>query len=243
MRTSNPILNDSSFEQTLTAGARMTLQGTVNKSFLLIGVLLIPALYVFRNAEANPEMTKIAMYGGLIAGLILALITSFKAVWSPVTAPLYAAAEGCFLGGLSAFFEARYPGIAIQAILLTCGTFLALLAVYSMRVIKVTENFKMGVLAATGGVFLVYLASWILSFFGIQIPFIHESGLIGIGFSVFVVVLAALNLVLDFDFIENGCQQGAPKYMEWYASFGLLVTLVWLYVEILRLLAKLNSRD
>ena len=127
--------------------------------------------------------------------------------------------------------------------LLTGGTLFALLTAYQMRLIRATENFKLGVAAATGGIFLVYLATWILGFFGIQIPWIHESGMVGIGFSVFVVVIAALNLVMDFDFIEQGCRHGAPKYMEWFAAFGLLVTLVWLYLEILRLLAKLGRRE
>lgn len=221
----------------------MTLQGAVNKSFILIVMLLVPALYVFNQAAGNPGMAKLALYGGMISGLVLALVTAFKKEWSPVTAPMYAVAEGFFLGAISYMFESRFPGIALQAVLLTAGVFLGLLGAYSMKLIKATENFKLGVFAATMGIGVVYLLSFVLSFFGIQIPYIHESGLVGIGFSVFVVIIAALNLVLDFDFIENGCESGAPKYMEWYASFGLLVTLVWLYVEILRLLSKLKSRD
>ncbi len=147
------------------------------------------------------------------------------------------------LGALSAILEARFPGIVIQAVGLTFGTAAALLIVYTSRLIKVTQNFRMGIFAATGGIALVYLATFILGFFGIEVPYIHGSGLIGIGFSVFVVVIAALNLVLDFDFIENASASGqAPKYMEWYGAFGLLVTLIWLYIEILRLLSKLRSR-
>ena len=159
------------------------------------------------------------------------------------TGCLYAGAEGLFLGGVSAMYEAQFNGIVLQAVLLTGGVLFALLTAYSMRLIKATENFKLGIAAATGGICLVYLATWVLGFFGIQIPWIHESGMMGIGFSVFVVVIAALNLVLDFDFIENGCAQGAPKHMEWFAAFGLLVTLVWLYLEILRLLSKLARRE
>jgi uncharacterized YccA/Bax inhibitor family protein len=173
---------------------------------------------------------------------VLCLITCFKKEWAPITGSLYAAAEGLFVGALSALYETQFNGIVLQAVLLTIGVLLALLAAYSMRLIKATENFKLGVVAATGGIALVYLATIVLGFFGIHIPYIHESGLVGIGFSVFVVIIAALNLVLDFDFIENGCAHGAPKYMEWYAAFGLVVTLVWLYVEILRLLAKISSR-
>jgi uncharacterized YccA/Bax inhibitor family protein len=158
------------------------------------------------------------------------------------TAPIYALLEGLFLGGISAIFEAQYPGIVIQAVSLTFGTLFCLLLAYRSGIIKVTENFKLGVAAATGGIALIYLATLVLGLFGVRMPFIHESGLIGIGFSLFVVVIAALNLVLDFDFIESGAKSGAPKYMEWYAAFGLMVTLIWLYIEILRLLAKLRSR-
>jgi uncharacterized YccA/Bax inhibitor family protein len=166
----------------------------------------------------------------------------FKKNWAIVTAPLYAVLEGLVLGGLSATFEARFPGIVIQAVGLTFGTLFALLLAYKSGVIKATENFKLGVVAATGGIALVYLAGFVLGFFGVSIPYIHGSGTIGILFSLVVVVIAALNLVLDFDFIESGAASGAPKYMEWYAAFGLLVTLIWLYLEILRLLAKLRSR-
>jgi uncharacterized YccA/Bax inhibitor family protein len=169
------------------------------------------------------------------------MVTIFKKEWSPVLAPAYALVEGLFLGALSAFFEARFPGIVIQAVMLTFGTLFALLFAYRSGLIKATENFKLGVAAATGGIFLIYVASFLLGLFGIKVPYIHESGIIGIGFSLFVVVIAALNLVLDFDFIESGVEAGAPKYMEWFGAFGLMVTLVWLYVEFLRLLAKLRD--
>jgi uncharacterized YccA/Bax inhibitor family protein len=229
----------------------MTIQGTVNKSFLLLLLLLISATWVWNQVDAL-EPAQLAqsvgrivpwMIGGAIGGMIVALVTVFKKSWSMVTAPLYALLEGLVLGGLSAILEAQYSGIVIQAVALTFGVFFCLLLVYTSRLIKVTQNFRLGIAAATGGIFLVYLASFVLGFFGINIPLIHESGLIGIGFSLFVVIIAALNLVLDFDFIENGAAQGAPKYMEWYGAFGLLVTLVWLYIDILRLLAKLRSRD
>ncbi|HYM85661.1 MAG TPA: Bax inhibitor-1/YccA family protein, partial [Pseudoxanthomonas sp.] len=180
--------------------------------------------------------------GGAIGGFILALVTIFKKTWAPVTAPLYALVEGFFLGSISAMYELRFDGIVFQAVLLTFGTLFALLMAYRSGLIKATENFKLGVVAATGGIALVYLATIVLGFFNINIPLIHESGIVGIGFSLFVIVIAALNLVLDFDFIENGVEQGSPKYMEWYGAFGLMVTLVWLYLEFLRLLSKLNSR-
>lgn len=177
---------------------------------------------------------------GGIGGFIVALITVFKAQWSPITAPIYAALQGLFLGGLSATMDAMYPGIVIQAVALTFGTMFGMLFLYRAGIIKVTEKFRSGLLAATAGIFFVYLLSWILGFFGIQMPMIHEGGLLGIGFSLFVVVIAALNLLLDFDFIHKSSGMGAPKYMEWYGAFGLMVTLVWLYIEFLRLLSKLN---
>ena len=181
------------------------------------------------------------MVGG-IGGFIVAMVTVFKQKWAPFTVPLYAALQGLFLGGISATFELRFPGIVIQAVGLTMMVFLALLFAYKSKLIQATENFKLGITAATGGIALLYIVQLVLSFFGIHIPYIHESGPIGIGFSLVVVTIAALNLVMDFDFIENGAARRAPKYMEWYAAFGLLVTLVWLYLEMLRLLAKLQSR-
>jgi len=180
---------------------------------------------------------------GFILGLIMAFITCFKPAWSPTTAPIYCLFEGLFLGGFSAFINAAYPGIPLLAVSLTFGILFSLLMAYKSGWIQATENFKLGVVAATGGIFLVYLVSFILSFFGGGIPFIHSSGLIGIIFSFFVVGIASLNLVLDFDFIEQGSEDGAPRYMEWYAAFGLMVTLIWLYIEIVRLLVKLRSRD
>ena len=245
MRTSNPTLRDSVFRDAprTASGDVMTVQGAVNKTALLLLILVVPALWVWNRVEAAPESVGPIILLGVIGWLIAALVTIFKKTWAPITAPIYAALEGLALGGISAFFEMQFPGIVIQAVGLTFGTLGALLFAYRTGMIRATENFKMGVVAATGGIALVYLVSLVMGFFGTTVPFIHESGPIGIGFSVFVVVIAALNLVLDFDFIEHGAEAGAPKYMEWYASFGLLVTLVWLYLEILRLLAKLQSRD
>jgi uncharacterized YccA/Bax inhibitor family protein len=247
MRTSNPTLSDRAFERagygTGTAG--MTIEGTVNRVGLLLLLVLIPAAYTWNQVKTawDPSQALGLGMGAMIGGFVVAIVTIFKKEWSPVTAPIYAVLEGLFLGGISAYFDVRFPGIPMQAVALTFGTLFALLFAYKSGMIKATENFKMGVVAATGGIFLLYMVGFVMSFFGGSIPFIHESGTFGILFSLFVVVIAALNLVLDFDFIEKGAEMGAPKYMEWYAAFGLLVTLVWLYLEILRLLAKLNSRD
>ncbi|HIG26975.1 MAG TPA: Bax inhibitor-1/YccA family protein [Verrucomicrobiales bacterium] len=221
----------------------MTIQGTVNKTAILLTCLLISAGWVWNEYYSGATNIAPWMYGGMFGGLIIGMVTLFKKEWAGVTAPIYAFCEGLFLGGISAKLEAVFPGIVIQAVGLTFGTLFGLLMAYKSGLIKATENFKLGVVAATGGIMLLYFVSIVLSFFGIGIPFIHSSGTFGILFSLFVVVVAALNLVLDFDFIEQGAEQGAPKFMEWYAAFGLLVTLVWLYLEILRLLSKLRSRN
>jgi uncharacterized YccA/Bax inhibitor family protein len=245
MRTGNPTLSDKAFagfgHQYVEANQTMTLQGTVNKTGILLLLLFITAAWVWNMAYTDDTANiQLWMFGGLIGGLIMAIVTMVKPNFAPITAPLYAMLEGLALGAISIFFEMRYPGIVVQAIGLTMGILLALLMAYKSGLIKATENFKLGVVAATGGIFLVYMFSFVLGFFGINMPYIHQSGMIGIGFSLFVVVIASLNLVLDFDFIESGAENGAPKYMEWYGAFGLVVTLVWLYIEILRLLSKLN---
>ena len=256
IRSGNPALKESTFLD-LGSGAvvsrdagAMTLNGTVNKTGILLLLSVLTAAFAWNQSiiVGADGVATIApgvvgyMLGGAIGGFILAMVTVFKKTWAPVTAPLYALVEGFFLGSISAMYELRFDGIVFQAVLLTFGTLFALLMAYRSGLIKATENFKLGVVAATGGIALVYLASIVLGFFGMDIPLIHESGIVGIGFSLFVIVIAALNLVLDFDFIENGVEQGAPKYMEWYGAFGLMVTLVWLYIEFLRLLSKLNSR-
>ncbi len=256
MRSGNPVLKDSTFLD-LSSGSvypgsanAMTLNGTVNKTGILLLLTVLTSAFAWSQTMVEtPEGMQVApgamvyMLGGAIGGLVLALITAFKKEWSPVTAPLYALVEGFFLGAISAMYNHMYEGIVMQAVMLTFGTLFALLFAYRSGLIKATENFKLGVVAATGGIFLIYLASFVLGLFGVNVPYIHESGIIGIGFSLFVVVVAALNLVLDFDFIESGVEAGAPKYMEWYGAFGLMVTLVWLYVEFLRLLSKLQSRN
>ncbi len=247
MRTSNPALNDRTFTQFgyVQTGEAMTVQGAVNKTALLLACVLLTTAWTWHLffLTSNPTSVMPWMMGGAIGGLVVAIVTVFKQQWAPVTSPIYALLEGLFVGGMSALAESQYPGIVIQAVGLTFGTCLAVLMAYTSGLVKATENFKMGVVAATGGIALVYLATIVLSLFGVRMPYIHDNGLFGIGFSVFVVIIAALNLVLDFDFIDNGARHGVPKYMEWYAAFGLMVTLIWLYIEVLRLLIKLRSRD
>ena len=240
-RSGNPALRDDTFRSAGRAFGQdaMTLQGTVNKTGFALLILLAAAAFVW-NLDARVASVFILL--GLVGGLVTALVTIFKKTAAPYTVPLYAAFEGLLLGGISATYEQRYPGIVINAVALTFGTLAALLLAYRAGLVRATENFKLGVLAATGGIALVYLVSMVMGFFGRSIPYIHESGTIGIGFSLFVVAIAALNLVLDFDFIERGAEMGAPRYMEWVGAFGLLVTLIWLYLELLRLLAKLQDR-
>jgi uncharacterized YccA/Bax inhibitor family protein len=240
MRTANPALNKNTFTELESSDNVMTLGGTANKSTLLLCILLATATYTW-GLGADGRML---MMLGIFGGFITAIITIFKKTASPITAPIYAAFEGLFLGGISSVFEVMYPGIVSQAVFLTLGIFLALLFAYKSRIIKPTENFKLGVFAATAGIAAVYIINLFLSFFGSSIPVlqIDNASPLSIGISIFVIIIAALNLVLDFDFIESGVESHAPKYMEWYSAFGLLVTLVWLYIEILRLLAKLNSR-
>ena len=238
-RSGNPALNQNTFKNLeLSNTERMTLEGTVNKTIIALLLLFFSASYSFNSGGIQ------FVWLGFIAGFILALVTIFKKHWAPYTVPLYAIFEGLALGGISFVYASMYTGIVQQAVFLTFGIFGSLLFAYKTRIIKPTENFKLGLFAATGGIFLVYLISMIMSFFGTGLPIMNpqNASFMSIGFSLFVVVIASLNLVLDFDFIEEASEQGAPKYMEWYGVFGLLVTLIWLYLEILRLLAKLNSR-
>lgn len=239
MRSGNPALSEKTFQnvgQPVSADEAMTISGTINKTGILFLILLLGASISWY------QPSQLFIWGGAIGGFVLALVTIFKKEWSPFTAPLYAGAEGLFLGAISIMFENAYDGIVYNAIFLTIGTFAAMLLAYRSGWIEVTRRFRMGVVAATGGIFLVYLASIILGFFGINLSLIHGTGIMSIGFSLIIVGVAALNLVLDFDMIEKGAEANAPKYFEWYTSFGLLVTLVWLYIEILRLLSKFQRR-
>jgi uncharacterized YccA/Bax inhibitor family protein len=247
MRSGNPALNANTFTKigTYEGADKMTINGTVNKTIIMTVLLTLTAAWAWNRFDlaAGGAPPTGWLIGSGLGGLVVGLITVFKKTWAHITAPLYAMVEGIFLGIISMFAETAFPGIVIQAVALTMGVLFALLMAYRSGLIKVTENFKLGVVAATGAIGLIYLVSWIMSMFGGGMPYIHENGLIGIGFSLFVIVIASLNLVLDFDFIEQGAEQGAPKYMEWYGAFGLMVTLIWLYIEILRLLMKLASRD
>jgi uncharacterized YccA/Bax inhibitor family protein len=222
----------------------MTLEGSVAKTGILLLLLLIAASVTWSQAmKGATNLSYGLMMGGAIGGFIVAMITCFRPQVSPVTAPIYAILEGLLLGAISAATEARYPGIAVQAVGLCIGTLAVMLFLYGTGIVRATEKFKIGVIAATGAVCLVYLADIILGFFSIHLPMIHQGGIVGIGFSLVVVVIAALNLILDFDFIQQGVQRQVPKYMEWYGGFSLLVTLVWMYLEMLRLLSKLRGRD
>jgi uncharacterized YccA/Bax inhibitor family protein len=251
-KTSNPALGSKTFQDAARGlgGAidvtnRMTLNGTVNRTGVLLICALASAAFTWHGyMEAHdPSAVSGWLMLGVFGGFITALITIFKQSWAPVTAPIYALCEGLFLGGISALVDTRYPGIAIQAVGLTFGTLLVMLVVYATGMIRVSNKLRIGIIAATGGIALFYLLEMILGFFGINFVAVNGSGPIGIAFSLFVCAIAALNLVLDFDFIEQGVNYGAPKFMEWYGAFGIMVTLVWLYLEILRLLSKMRSRN
>ena len=246
-RSGNPALNDatfSNFETSGNIGSFMTLQGTVNKTGILLALVVLTASYTWNQFFISEDASSVMplAIGGAIVGFVLALATIFKKNWSGVTAPAYALAQGLFLGAISAIFESQYQGIVIQAVGLTLGTLASLLVLYKTGIIKPTENFRLMIVSATMGIGLLYMVSIVMNMFGSNNGFIHSNGLFGIGFSLFVVAIAALNLVLDFDFIEQGSEQNAPKYMEWFGAFSLMVTLIWLYLEMLRLLAKLRSR-
>jgi uncharacterized YccA/Bax inhibitor family protein len=244
MRTSNPALNEKAFKGQVAIGEAMTLQGTVNKTGLLLLCVVATAAWTWGLAHSNtPEAVYPWMIGGVLGGFVVALVTILKQTWAPITAPIYALLEGFALGGISAVFEKTYHGIAIQAVGLTLGVLFVMLLAYKTGLIRATQGFKIGVIAATGGIAVFYLVQMALSFFfHFQFSAINGGGFWGIAFSLFVVVIAALNLVLDFDMIETGVRGGAPKYMEWYGAFGLMVTLIWLYLEMLRLLAKANRK-
>jgi uncharacterized YccA/Bax inhibitor family protein len=244
LKTSNPALSGDTFR--VSGGVldeTMTVSGTVNKTGILVVCAVASAAWSWNLFTRAPQDAGPLLAVGAIGGFIVALVTIFKKTWSPVTAPLYSLLEGLVLGSASAMLEIRFPGIAMQAVGLTFGTLVAMLLAYRSGLIRATEKFKIGIVAATGGIAVFYLIQFVLGFFGVRFAAINGSGMIGIGFSVVVVIVAALNLILDFDLIESGARAGAPKYMEWYGGFALMVTLVWLYFEIVRLLAKLRSRD
>ena len=239
-RSGNPVLTSNAFNLKSDYSDKMTIGGTVNKTFLTLMILVGSAYYSWTYIS----ITNVLAFPSVIVAFIVGIITIRKKEWAPVTVPIYGVLQGIFLGIISNMFNTLYDGIVITAISYTLCILFALLSVYRLGIIKPSENFKLGVAAATGGIAMLYLANFAMSFFGSGIPLmdINNSSIFSIGFSLFVVIIASLNLVLDFDFIEEGAEKGAPKYMEWYGAFGLLVTLIWLYLEILRLLAKLNSR-
>ncbi len=271
MRTSNPALNEKVFEQARTGPAAteagwaaaqdayakpafrgpvvgddtMTVNGVVWASGALIVLLLAAAIFGWNSVESSATGLEVPGWLPvvLIAGLGVAILTVFKPNLARFTAPIYALLEGALLGAISKLYNDQYDGIVVQAVGLTIGVFLVMLFLYATRVIKVTDKLRMGIVAATGGILLLYVASFLFRLFGAELPFLHDTGPLGIGISLVIVGVAAFNLLLDFDFVERGVEVGAPRHMEWYAAFGLLVTLIWLYLELLRLLAKLQSRD
>lgn len=244
----NPLLNEKAFRRVdqlvQTAGESMTIEGTINKTAFLLLLVAATAAWVWTRyfQTLDPATVMPYMWGGLIVGLVAALVTIFLPAWARISAPVYAAAQGLALGAISAFYEQQLHGIVFQAVGLTFGVLAVMLIAYRTGVIKVTDRFRMIIVAATGAIALLYLVSMVLSLFNISIPFIHQGGTFGIIFSLVVVGIAAMNLALDFDYIQRGVEHGAPKVLEWYAAFGVMVTLIWLYLEILRLLAKIRRR-
>lgn len=237
--SNNPMFNkDRVRAQARTLGmdteGYMTKIGAVNKTIMLFGIMLLTGLYAF----TNPSMMMI--YGGMFGGLILFFVTMWKPNLAPITAPIYAAFEGFFAGGLSVIYGAAQGGLVFQAISITVCILLTMLIIYRSGIIPVTNKLRTGIIAATGGIFIIYMLNFVLSFFGISLPYLHSGGMIGIGITLVIIGIAAMNLLLDFDFIEKSEDQQLPKYMEWYAGMGILATLVWIYIEVLRLLSILN---
>jgi uncharacterized YccA/Bax inhibitor family protein len=247
-KSGNPALSEKAFNSVSMStnyAESMTLRGTLNKFGFMLLMLMGSAFYSWKEFTDGGNVTPL-IWIGLIGGLIVALVITFKKEWAPYLAPAYGLLEGLFLGAISAYYNAAFatkaPGIVMNAVGLTFGTAIAMYFLYSFKIIKATEKFKSVILMATAGIAIFYLISMVVGMFGVQMAFLHEGSLMGIGFSLVVVAIAALNLILDFDMIEQGTAAGAPKYMEWYCAFGLMVTIVWLYLEILRLLSKLSDR-
>jgi uncharacterized YccA/Bax inhibitor family protein len=251
-KSSNPVFKENVFSRDYSVSSEvMTVNGTINKTALMLLIVIAAAIFVwnkfFAAIQVNPESGAAVVMpwviGGGIGGLITALVTAFRPKSAGISAPIYAIFEGLLLGGISAIFESMYPGVVMRAVALTLAVFFAMLFLYRSGIIKVTKKLQMGIFAATAGIAVVYLVSFIGGFFGMEFSFLHGNSNFSIGFSLVVVAIAALNLVMDFSFIERATESGAPKHMEWYGAFGLMVTLIWLYLEILRLLSKLASRN
>lgn len=242
IRSSNPAFRNGVFTRAAAAADEgvMTLGGTVAKTTVLLALTMASAIYTWSQLAARPEQIGTIMLVGFLGGFVVAMVTIFKPNVSPVTAPLYAVLEGAALGGVSLVYNARYPGLPAQAVMLTFAVALVMLTLYQLRVIRATERFRSVIVTATLGIFVFYLLTFTLGFFGIQMPLVNSASPMGIAFSVFTSGVAAFFLILDFDLIEEGVQRGAPKRMEWYGGFSLLVTLIWLYLELLRLLGKLR---
>jgi len=242
-KTSNPALNAKTFENRVSiTGESMTLQGTVNKTGFLLVCAIATSAWTWWLARTQPEAVTVCLWGGLIVGLVVALATIFRKEWAPVTAPIYALCEGLALGGISEVLNHVYRGIAFQALGLTAAVTAMMLLLYTSGAIRATPKFTVGVIAATGGIFLFYMIDLVMGFFGHHVSLLYSNGPWGIAISVFIVIVAALNLILDFNFIETGVYSGAEKYMEWYGAFSIMVTLVWMYIEILHLLSQLRSQ-
>jgi len=239
--SSNPVMTEEAFKNIGQAidinEEKMTVAGAVNKSFLLGAVLLAAAAFSFTYPSS------ILTWGGAIAGLIIVIIATRKIENSATWAPLYAVCEGFFVGGISAMYASAFGGIIMQAVILTFAVFFAMLAIYKSGLIKVTKSFRTGVMMATFGIFGFYMVAMVLGFFGVHLPFLHEAGPLTLIISLGILAVASLNLLLDFDLFEKGEQQGAPTYMEWFAAMGLIITLVWIYIEILRILAIFSGRE
>lgn len=250
-KSGNPTLSENKFRSTtittITDENAMTIKGTLNKFGFMLLMLMASAFYSWKEADNAGANVMPLILGGAIGGLVIAIVLMFKKEWAPFLAPLYALLEGLFIGAISSFFNQAYPGIVMQAVGLTFSVGIGMYFLYAMRIIRATEKFKSVLITATVGIALFYFAIMILRMFSVNIdetmPFVNGGGMFGIGFSLIIVAIAALNLILDFDMIEQGAEMGAPKYMEWYGAFGLMVTFVWLYMEILRLLSKFSSRN
>lgn len=249
-KSGNPTLTQKIFDRSASMEAEMqgtmSVRGAINKFGFLLLMVIAGASYNWHMfASGRPDMVNTLMMVGIFGGLISALAISFKPNWAGYLAPIYGLLEGLFIGGISAIFNAafadKYPGLIMQAVGLTFGVAIAMFLLYNFRVIKATEKFKSVIIMSTLGIGIFYLLTLVLSLFGVNVSFMYDSSLLSIGISLFIVAIAALNLILDFDMIEQGAERGAPKFMEWYGAFGLMVTLVWLYLEILRLLSKMSS--
>lgn len=246
-KSGNPTLSEKAFENTAVTDLSqvMTVRGTLNKFGFLFLMVMGTAFYSWKEFTEGGNVVPL-IWTGAIGGLIVALVITFKKEWAGYLAPAYGLLEGLFVGAISAYynyaFAEKAPNLIINAVGLTFGTAIAMYLLYSFKIIRATEKFKATIITATVGIFIFYMLTWVLRLFNIDIPFLHEGSAFGIIFSLVVVAIAALNLILDFDMIERGAEAGAPKFMEWYGAFGLLVTIVWLYLEILRLLSKISSR-